>query len=43
MSKEETFSNSVDLVLMNDSHKGALIKISEVVGNVYHVACWSVH
>ena len=35
----ETFSNSVDLAVMNEYDKGAVMWISTVLGHVYHVAC----
>ena len=39
MSIRETFSNSVDLAVMNEYDKGAVMWISTVLGHVYHVAC----
>ena len=37
MSKTETFSNSVDLAVVNEYDKDAVILISNVPGYVYHV------
>ena len=39
MSIRETFSNLVDLAVMNEYDKGAVMWISTVLGHVYHVAC----
>ena len=38
MSIRETFSNSIDLAVINEYDKGAVTKISIVLGCVYHVA-----
>ena len=39
MSKTETFSNSVDLAVINESDKDTVMQISTVLGHVYNVAC----
>ena len=39
MSIKEGFSNSLDLAVINENNKGALMKISTVLGHIYHVAC----
>ena len=39
MSITETFSNSINLAVINESDKGAVMHISTVLGHVYHVAC----
>ena len=33
------FSNSIDLAVINEYDKGAVVQISKVIGNVYHAAC----
>ena len=38
MSKTETFSNSIDLVLISQYDKGAVMQISTVVRHIYLVA-----
>ena len=38
MSIRETFSNSFDWAVINESDKGAEIQISTVLGYVFHVA-----
>ena len=35
----ETFSNSINLAVINKYDKGAVLPISTVLGRVYHVAC----
>ena len=37
MSIRESFSNSIDLALINEYDKGAVMEISEVLGHVYHI------
>ena len=39
MSIKQTFSNSVNLAVINESDKGALMQISTMLENVYHVGC----
>ena len=39
MSIRETFSNSIDLAVINEYDKDAAIQISTVLLHVYHVAC----
>ena len=39
MSIRAPFSNSIDLVVINEYDKGAVKQISAVLGHVYHVAC----
>ena len=39
MSIRETFFNSIDWAVINESDKGAEIQISTVLGHVFHVAC----
>ena len=41
MSIRETFSNSMDLVVINEYDKGALTETSTVHGQFYQVACQS--
>ena len=38
MSIRETFSNSIDLRVINECDKGAMIKILAVLGRIYNVA-----
>ena len=38
MSIRETFYNSIDLAVINEYDKGAVMKISTVLWHVYHVA-----
>ena len=38
MSITETFSNSIDLEVINEKDKGAVMGISTVLQHVYHVA-----
>ena len=42
MSIEETFSDSTELVVINEYGKGTVMQISTVLGDVYHVACGTV-
>ena len=37
MSIRETFSNSINLAMINEYHKGAVMNISTVLGHVYHL------
>ena len=39
MSKTETFPNSNNLAVINEYDKDAVMEISTVLGDVYHVAC----
>ena len=39
MSMRETFSNSIDLAVINEYDKGAVMQLSGLVRDVYHVAC----
>ena len=39
MSIRDPFSNSIDLVVINKYDKSAVMKISVVLGHVYHLAC----
>ena len=39
MSIRETFSNSIDLSVVKEYDKSAVMQISTVLGHVYHVAC----
>ena len=39
MSITETISNSIDLAVINESNKVAVMQISTMLGHVYHVAC----
>ena len=39
MSINETFSNSIDLAVINEYDKGAMMQISTVLWHVYHVPC----
>ena len=39
MSITETFSNSINLAMINESDKGAVMQISTVLGHTYHIAC----
>ena len=36
------FSNSIDLAVINEYDKGAVMQISTVLGHVYHIACRSI-
>ena len=42
VSIRETFSNSISFPVTNEYDKGAVIRISTVVGHVYHIACRSI-
>ena len=42
MSIRETFSNSIDLALINESDRGAVMQISTMLGHVYHIAYGSI-
>ena len=35
---KETFSNSISFEVINEYDKGAVIQISQVLGNFYHAA-----
>ena len=39
MSIIETSSNSIDLAVINELDKAAVMQISTVLGHVHHVAC----
>ena len=39
MSKEETFSNSMNLAVIHEYEKDNIMQISTVVRHVYHAAC----
>ena len=39
MSITETFSKSINMVVINEFDKCAVMQISTVLGQVYHVAC----
>ena len=39
MEKAETFPNSIDLAVINEYDKEAVMQIATVLGKVYHVAC----
>ena len=39
MSMRETFSNSIDLAVINEYDKGDLIHISTMLTHIYDVAC----
>ena len=39
MSITEAFPNLIDLEVINEYNKGAVMQISMVLGHVYHVAC----
>ena len=39
MSITEAISNSIDLAVINEYDKAAVMQISTVLGLVYHVAC----
>ena len=39
MSIKETFSNSIDLAVLNESDQGSVMQLPTVLGHVYHVAC----
>ena len=38
----ETFTNSIDLAVINDFDKDLVMQIWTVLGHVYHVACQKV-
>ena len=38
MSIRETFSNSIDLAVINEYHKGAVMQIWKILSHVYYVA-----
>ena len=39
MSIRDPFSNSIDLVVINEYDKSAVMQISAELGHVYHVTC----
>ena len=39
MTIRETFSDSMDLEVINEFEKGGVTQISKVLGHVYDVAC----
>ena len=42
MSSRETLSNSIDLVVIDEYNKGAMMQMSTVIWQVYHIACRSI-
>ena len=39
MSVRQTFSNSIDMAVIQENEKGAAIQVSTAFGHVYHVPC----
>ena len=39
MWKTKSFSNSIDLEVINEFDKDAVMEICEVLGHIYHIAC----